>query len=41
MGTGQGDFVLIDEEDFDPAFHVKAEEEKPKRGRAPKESEEK
>lgn len=38
-GDGQGDFVLIDEDQFDPLFHVlidDAAEEPKKRGRKPK-----
>lgn len=29
-GQGQGDFVIINAEDFDPNFHEKLEEDKPK-----------
>jgi len=29
-GQGQGDFVIINAEDFNPEFHVKLEEDKPK-----------
>lgn len=28
-GLGQGDFVIINTEDFDPNFHEKLEEDKP------------
>lgn len=29
-GQGQGDFVLIEDEDFNPEFHTLFEEPKPK-----------
>lgn len=39
-GEGQGDHVLIEEEDFDPEFHTRLDAESaPKRGRKPKQVE--
>lgn len=40
-GKDQGDYVLIEEEDFDASKHEKLEEEKPRRGRTSREAEDK
>jgi hypothetical protein len=32
-GKDQGDYVLIEAENFDPSTHEKVEDDKPKRGR--------
>lgn len=39
-GTGQGDYVEINADDFDPALHTLLDDDKPKRGRPKKDTSE-